>query len=74
MKSSLNTIAYTPFRALYKRDYFLAHPYDCEVYLVWMGISHGDVVKDGNDEHCRMVHVQWKVPYKKGPCNNLKLY
>jgi hypothetical protein len=45
------------------------------MYLVWMGRTHSDIVKDGNDKHYRMVHVQWwVVPYKKGTCNDVKLY
>lgn len=30
---------------------FLACPCELEVYPIWMGITHSDVVKDGNDEH-----------------------
>jgi hypothetical protein len=26
-----------------------------------MGKAHSDVVKDGNDEHYQMMHVQWWV-------------
>ncbi len=32
------------------------------------------MVKDANDEHYQMVHVQWWVPFKKGTCNDAKLY
>jgi hypothetical protein len=39
-----------------------------------MGRAHHDVLKDGNDNHYRMVHVQWWAPCKKGACNNLDLY
>jgi hypothetical protein len=62
MKSFLNIITYTPFRDLYEGDFVLVHPFDHDVYLVWMGILQGDVVKDGNDKHYIVVHVQWKVP------------
>jgi hypothetical protein len=30
---------------------FLACPCELEVYPIWMGRAHSDVVKDGNDEH-----------------------
>jgi hypothetical protein len=30
---------------------FLACPCELEVYPIWMGKTHNDVVKDGNDEH-----------------------
>jgi hypothetical protein len=74
MKPSLSTIAYTSFRDLHKRDVILAHPFDLEVYPIWVGKMHSEVVKDGNDEHYRMVHVHWWVVCKKGTHNNVKSY
>jgi len=66
MKPSLNITTYTPFRNLHEKDFILARPFDPKVYLVWMGRAHNDFFKDGNDNHYRMVHVQWWVPGKKG--------
>ncbi len=74
MKPFLSTTTYTPFRNLHEFFFILAHPFDPKVYLVWMGRAHNDVLKDGNDNHYRMVHVQWWTPCKKGACNNLDLY
>ncbi len=51
MKSSLSTTTYTPFRDLHEGGLLLARPCELEMYLVWMGKAHSDVVKDGNDEH-----------------------
>jgi hypothetical protein len=45
-----------------------------KVYLVWMGRTHSDVVNNANDEHYRMVHVQWWLPFKKGAHNDAYLY
>jgi hypothetical protein len=39
-----------------------------------MGRVHINVVKDVNDEHYRMVHVQWWVPFKKWTHNDVELY
>ncbi len=39
-----------------------------------MGRVHNDVVKDANDEYYQMMHVQWWVPFKKGACNDAKLF
>jgi hypothetical protein len=47
MKPSLSTIAYTSFRDLHKRDVILAHPFDLEVYPIWVGKMHSEVVKMG---------------------------
>ncbi len=51
-------MVYFPFlrNFLDKKNYhctidFLACPCELEVYPIWMGITHSDVVKDGNDEH-----------------------
>jgi len=74
MKLSLSTTTYNPFKDLHERDYLLACPSKPKVYLVWMGRTHSDVVKDANDEHYQMVHVQWWVPFKKRARNNAKLY
>jgi hypothetical protein len=74
MKSSLSTTTYNPFKDLHERDFLLTCPSKPKVYLVWMGIVHSDVVNDANDEHYRMVHVQWWVPFKKGARNNAKFY
>ncbi len=63
-----------PFSFLHERDFILARSFDLKVHLVWMGRTHNDVVKDGNDKHYRMVHVQWWVPCKKGTCNDVELY
>jgi hypothetical protein len=32
-------------------NFFLACPCELEVYPIWMGRAHNDVVKDVNDEH-----------------------
>ncbi len=74
MKLSLSTTTYNPFKDLHEGDFLLACPCELEVYLVWMGKTHSDVVKDGNDEHYQMMHVQWWVPFKKGTCNDVELY
>jgi hypothetical protein len=58
MKLFLSIVAYTPFRDLHEGDFFLTCPFELEMYLVWMGKTHSDVVKDVNDEHYQMVHVQ----------------
>jgi hypothetical protein len=74
MKLSLNAITYIPFtKDLHEGDFLLAHPSKPKVYLVWMGRVHNDVVKDVNDEHYQMVHVQWWVPFKKKTCADVKL-
>ncbi len=57
MKLSLSTTTYTPIRDLHEGGFVLACPCEPKVYLIWMGRAHNDVVKDGNDEHYRMVHV-----------------
>jgi hypothetical protein len=74
MKSSLSTITYNPFKDLHEGDFLLAHPFEPEMYPLWMERMHSDVIKDANDEHYQMVHVQWQVPFKKRTCNNAKLY
>jgi hypothetical protein len=74
MKPSLSTTTYTPFRDLHEGDFLLARPTGPKMYLVWMGRTHSDVVKDVNGEHYQMVHVQWWVPFKKGTHNNAQLY
>jgi hypothetical protein len=74
MKPSLSIATYTHFRNLHEGDFLLACPSKLEMYPVWMGRVHTDVVKDVNDEHYRMVHVQWWVPFKKEACNDAKLY
>ncbi len=70
MKPSLSTTTYTPIGDLHEGDFLLACPSGLKMYLVWMGKVHSDVVKDVNDEHYRMVHVQWWVPFKKGTHND----
>ncbi len=72
MKLSLST-TYNPFNDLHERDFLLACPSKPKVHLVWMGRAHSDVVKDANDEHYRIVHVQWWVPFKKGAHNNARV-
>ncbi len=74
MKPSLSITTYTPFRDLHEGDFLLTRPSKLEMYPVWMGKVHIDVVKDVNDEYYRMVHVQWWVPFKKETCNDAKLY
>jgi hypothetical protein len=74
MKPSLRTTTYNPYEDLNEGDFIFAHPFDpTTVYLVWMGRMYNDVVKDGNDEHYKMVHVQWWVPCKKRIHNNVEL-
>jgi hypothetical protein len=36
-----------------------------EMYPIWMGKTHNDVVKDGNDEYYQIMHVQRWLPFKK---------
>jgi hypothetical protein len=74
MKLSLSTTTYIPFRNLHEGDFLLAHSFELEMYLVWMGKAHSDVCKDANDEHYQMVHVQWWVPFKKETHNDAELY
>ncbi len=74
MKPSLNITTYTPFRDLHEGGFLLACPSELEMYLVWMEKVHTDVVKDVNNEHYQMVHVQWWVPFKKGTHNDVELY
>jgi len=74
MKLSLSTTTYIPFRNLHEGDFLLAHSFELEMYLVWMGKVHSDVCKDANDEHYQMVHVQWRVPFKKETHNDAELY
>jgi hypothetical protein len=45
------------FRDVHEGDFLLAHPCEPKMYSVWMRRAHNDVVKDGNYEHYRMVHV-----------------
>ncbi len=57
MKSSLSTTTYISFKDLHEKDFILACPSEIEVYPVWMGRAHNDLVKDANDERYSMVHV-----------------
>jgi len=59
---------------LHEGNFFLACPSGPKMYLIWMWRAHSDLVKDVNDEHYRMVHVQWWVPFKKRTHNNAQLY
>jgi hypothetical protein len=65
MKLSLCTTTYIPFRDLHEGDFILTHPCEPKMYPIWMGRTHSDVMKDGNNEHYLMMHVQWWVPFKK---------
>jgi hypothetical protein len=51
MKLSLSTTTYIFKKDLHEQDFILTCPFEIEVYLVWMGRAHNDVVKDVNDEH-----------------------
>jgi hypothetical protein len=73
-KPSLRTTTYIPYEDLNEGDFIFNHSFDPIGYLVWMGRMYNDVVKDGNDKHYKMVHVQWWVPYKKKIHNNVELY
>ncbi len=57
MKPIMKMAPYTPFINLHNGDFVLAWPSDLEVYLVWLGRTNSDVVKDEGNEHNKMVHV-----------------
>ncbi len=44
------------------------------MHPIWTGGMHSHVVKDVNNKHYKMVHVQWWVNLKKGAHNDAKLY
>jgi hypothetical protein len=74
MKPTFKMTLYTPFRDLHNGDIILAWPLDLEVYLVWLGRTNNDVVKDEGNKHYKMVHVQWWMSSKKGTMNDVELY
>ncbi len=57
MKPSLSMSYDTPCRDLHKRNFIFACPSDLEVYFIWMGKVHNNVVKDGNDEHYNFILI-----------------
>jgi len=74
MKPSLRITTYIPFEDLHEGDFLFTRPFELEMYPVWMAKVYTGVVKDVNDEHYRMVHVYWWVPFKKKTHNDAELY
>jgi hypothetical protein len=57
MKPSLNMTYDTPCKGLHRRNFIFACPFNLEMYFVWMGKVHNDVVKDENDEHYNFIII-----------------
>jgi hypothetical protein len=70
----LNIATYTPFHDLFLVSFVLVQPSNLIVYLVWMGKTKCDVVKDQENENYRKVYVQWWDPVRKGAKNGEELY
>jgi len=56
---------YTPFRDLNVGNFVLVRLHDPDFVSLWMGRVDGDVVKDEDNEHFKIVRVQWWVPMKE---------
>ncbi len=57
MKPSLSMTHDTPCKNLHRGNFIFACPSDLEVYFIWMGKAHNNVVKDGNDKHYNFILI-----------------
>jgi hypothetical protein len=63
-----------PFHDLFAGNFVLVRPVDCIIYVVEMGRSNSDVLRDQENENYRKVHVQWWVLVRRGAKNDEELY
>ncbi len=65
-KNLKSILTYTLCRDINNGYFIFMRPHDPLLVLVWLGITHIDVVKDDQNENFKMVRVQWWVQMKKG--------
>ncbi len=63
MKPSLSLTYDTSCKDLQRGNFIFACPSNFEMYFIWMGKVHNNVVKDGNDEHYNFILIFCQEKY-----------